>query len=240
MKRGINGYYHLLYKTTNLINEHFYVGIHSTRILEDGYLGSGKRLKAEVKKYGKENFRREILEYCDNRISLACREKEIVNKEFRNNESCLNLTNGGDGDFTACNASEKTKKARKETGRKVLQKAWKDPEYIEKRKKICSTHLRKLHEEGRIKYGSFRGQSHSRETKEKIGKTVSSLQQGEQNSQFGTCWIYHELIGSRKCKKELLPEYLEQGWYKGRNLKILCECVVIGRQAGMRVQCRKA
>lgn len=40
--------------------------------------------------------------------------------------------------------------------------------------------------------------------------------QGSKNSQFGTCWIFHELIGNKKCKKDLLPFYIDQGWIKGR------------------------
>ena len=43
-------------------------------------------------------------------------------------------------------------------------------------------------------------------------------QQGEKNSQFGTCWIWHEIVGNKKCKCHLLPEYIEQGWFKGRKL----------------------
>ena len=35
--------YHFIYKTTNIITERYYYGMHSTDNLEDGYLGSGKR-----------------------------------------------------------------------------------------------------------------------------------------------------------------------------------------------------
>ena len=72
---------HLIYKITNTLNGRFYIGMH-TGSEADGYLGSGKRIRAEVKKYGKENFKKEILEVCSNRKSLEQREAEIVNEEL--------------------------------------------------------------------------------------------------------------------------------------------------------------
>jgi hypothetical protein len=79
--------YHFIYKTTNLINSKFYIGMHSTSNLNDGYIGSGKRLKASIKKYGVDNFKFEILEYCNSRQLLAEREKYIVNQEMIDYES---------------------------------------------------------------------------------------------------------------------------------------------------------
>lgn len=66
--------YFYVYKTTNLINGKIYVGAHSTYLIEDGYMGSGKGIKAAIKKYGRSNFKRELLELCLNRIILLKRE----------------------------------------------------------------------------------------------------------------------------------------------------------------------
>ena len=41
-----------IYKTTNLINGKYYIGMHSTDNLEDVYIGSGKRLWFSIKNYG--------------------------------------------------------------------------------------------------------------------------------------------------------------------------------------------
>lgn len=52
-----------IYLTTNVVNGKLYVGSHKSHTLEfDGYLGSGKILQDAVKKYGTENFTRELLE----------------------------------------------------------------------------------------------------------------------------------------------------------------------------------
>jgi len=54
----------IIYKTLNLVNNKIYVGQHYTSA-DDGYLGSGKILKLAIFKYGKHNFKREILEFVD-------------------------------------------------------------------------------------------------------------------------------------------------------------------------------
>lgn len=219
MKRGTDGYYHLLYKTTNLINGRFYIGIHSTRILEDGYLGSGKRISNEIKKYGKENFKREILEYCIDRITLASKEKEIVTEDLRRQELCLNLANGGEAwDGVNSNKNENYYQIRKENGRTSSRKNWNNLEYIENFKRISSERSKLQHLEKKLFVPTFAGNNHSKEAKNEIGRKNAITQLGKQNSQFGKCWVYHELIGSKTIKKELLPEYLEQGWIKGRKM----------------------
>ena len=81
-----NKKYHFIYKTTNLINSNFYIGIHSTSNLNDGYLGSGKRLKYSIKKNGIKNFKCKILEFLPDRESLVNREIELVNVDLLKEE----------------------------------------------------------------------------------------------------------------------------------------------------------
>ena len=71
--------YHFIYKTINVVTGKYYYGMHSTNNLEDGYLGSGRKLRYSINKYGKENHHREILEFLNSRKELSDREEEIVN-----------------------------------------------------------------------------------------------------------------------------------------------------------------
>jgi hypothetical protein len=89
--------YHLIYVTTCSITGHFYVGRHSTDNIDDGYMGSGKRLSRSLRKYGKDVHQRIVLEVCDDRSSLLKREHEIVSVDLLNDPLCLNLIVGGDG-----------------------------------------------------------------------------------------------------------------------------------------------
>lgn len=89
--------YYFLYKTTNLVNNKIYIGIHGTNNLDDGYLGSGYILRKAIKKYGRKNFKREILINADSYESLAKIEREIVNEDFVKKRNTYNRELGGAG-----------------------------------------------------------------------------------------------------------------------------------------------
>lgn len=88
--------YHYFYKITNLINGKYYYGIHSTNNLDDGYMGSGNLLHKAYKKYGKENFNKEILRFFDNREELANYEELFVNENLITDFNCYNISIGGE------------------------------------------------------------------------------------------------------------------------------------------------
>lgn len=87
--------YHCVYKTVNQINEYFYIGVHSTRNIYDDYLGSGNRLKHAIRKYGKENFQKEIIAVFNTKEEALSYEFEMVNEITLSNTYCYNLTIGG-------------------------------------------------------------------------------------------------------------------------------------------------
>lgn len=206
--------YHFLYKTTNLINNKYYYGVHSTKKLNDGYLGSGKYLKRSINKYGKENFNLQIVEFFTNKENMLEKEKEIVNEKILLDNNCMNLRPGGFGGFSLKEQSENAKKSNAK--QKLLKET--NKEWFDTKCKNISIGNKKAYDEGRRVKGVFcdwTGKKHSEKSKIEIGKKNSITQKGEKNSQFGTCWIYNE-NKNKKIKKEELENYLKSGWIKGR------------------------
>jgi len=217
--------YHYIYKTVNQINGKFYIGIHSTNDLNDGYVGSGKRLWYSINKYGKENFKCEILEYFSDRELLYKKEKELVNEELLKDKMCMNLGiggTGGQGDRFL--TKEQLKKGRKKCDLILKEK------YGENFKSIISKNFynnltqddrKSLNE--KIKIGqqnsnydfgsSFKGKKHNEITKQKIGIKNSIKQKGENNSQYSTMWITNGVENKKVKKNSEIP----LDWYKGRN-----------------------
>lgn len=86
---------YLIYKITNNINQKIYIGFHKTKNINDKYMGSGLHIKRVIKKYGKNNFTKEILFIFDNEIDMFLKEAELVTEEFVKLDSNYNLTPGG-------------------------------------------------------------------------------------------------------------------------------------------------
>lgn len=88
------------YRITNQINWKYYFGIHSTDDLEDGYFGSGKLLKAAIKKHGRENFVLTIIQNYPTRKEASNHERLAVTQTQINDQQCYNVKTGGDNEFT--------------------------------------------------------------------------------------------------------------------------------------------
>lgn len=148
--------YHYCYKITNMKNNKYYYGIHSTNNINDGYMGSGKLLKTAIKKYGIENFKKEIIKFFNTLEELSEFEKEIVNEKMIKDPNCYNLVKGG---------------------------------YFLSDEDILN-----------------------------LKTTMSNIQRGEKNSQYGTCWVTKD-NKSIKINKSELEIYEKLGWTLGRKIK---------------------
>ena len=96
---------HLIYKTTNLVNGKFYIGVHSCNCKSCSYLGSGVALKAAIKEYGRDSFSRETLKVCSSREGAFEIEKNLVN--HRTNKS-YNMASGGRGGQAGVSPTQET------------------------------------------------------------------------------------------------------------------------------------
>jgi hypothetical protein len=206
--------YHYIYKTTYKNSGKYYVGMHSTDNLNDGYIGSGKIIRYAIKRYGKDNFIFEIIEFLSDRKSLIKREIEIVNKELLSDTNCVNIVEGGSGGIKWQTDEQRayiTKKASE-----YQKEKWKDKEYREKITEVLRENTKKNHQQGKIKYNTTKGKNITEEHKQKIGEANKIKQSGSSNSQFGTRWITNGTENKKIKKTSSIPN----GWEIGRRYLI--------------------
>ena len=243
--------FYILYQVTNNLNGKIYVGVHKTKKLDDGYMGSGKVINSAIKKNGIENFTRVILEQFDDSAAMYAREKEVVTDEFLARDDTYNLRRGGSGGFDYINKHN--------LGYTFLND---DAQY----KKSAGTKQCR-----RTKFGYSESEiagfnKHSEILKEKyaIGLTVSvfrelnkdvefiakrtarrrelGVQRGEKNSQFGMIHISDPNTGQSTTipKTDEIP----LGWVTGRNKRYSyckwCQQKFIGRRKCCSDICSKA
>lgn len=168
--------YGYIYETINLINGKKYVGKHKAQVFEgEKYLGSGIRIKNAVSKYGKSNFKVNLIEECETEEILNEREKYWI-KYFNALEDTTyyNLAKGGDGNTSGAGwkGNHHTKEAKLKIG--LAHKGKKVSS--ETLAKIKNTMLNKSEEEKLVikqhRSNSHKNKTHSLEQKEKIQKTL--------------------------------------------------------------------
>lgn len=206
---------HYIYKTTCNITGRYYIGMHSASKLDDGYLGSGKRLRYSFKKHGKTNHTKEILEFLESRQALKDREIQLVNEDLLTDPMCMNLKPGGYGGL--CNAEHKQKflsagtQAAAKSGKNVEKLRW----LFQNDKEWSSKNLEKRSKSLKGLQIWWIGKHHKLESKKKMSASCSIAQSGSKNSQFGKMWITNEIESTRINIGDPIPI----GWGPGRVIK---------------------
>ena len=88
--------YGYVYVTTNKITGRRYVGQHSKPCFDPRYYGSGMLLQRAMKKYNKEDFEVQLLEFCTSKSELDAKEKLYIEK-FNTVKEGYNIALGGQG-----------------------------------------------------------------------------------------------------------------------------------------------
>lgn len=100
-----------IYLTTNLINGKIYIGQRTCQDPStDKYLGSGTILKKAIKRYGKENFHKEILYFCNDKKEMDEMEIWFIEKYNARDQSIgYNIHIGGNNQNGENNSSYDSK-----------------------------------------------------------------------------------------------------------------------------------
>jgi hypothetical protein len=209
---------HYLYKTTCLITNRYYIGMHSTTNLEDGYMGSGTRLRRSIRKYGVENHKKEILEFFETRELLIEAEKKAITSDMINDVNCMNLKPGGTGGFSSKQQIENAIKSN--IKQKILRET--NKEWVTHKQNAMKKTIKEQYENGRVFIGRYdsTGAKHSEDTKKLMSLKKQGYGFGSTNSQHNTCWITKN-GENKKIKKGLIDSYIKDGWVKGRTQSLI-------------------
>lgn len=128
-----------VYCITNTLNGMKYVGM-TSRIIEESkeYYGSGVYITRAIKKLGKQYFKKEIIEICDNIEDLKEREKYWIKTLNTRKPYGYNLTDGGEGTVNLDEESRNNKRKKLK-----LYVGEKHPHYGKKRSKEWCNNISK-------------------------------------------------------------------------------------------------
>ena len=85
----------VIYRITNKLNGHTYIGQHKTKSLlaDDGYMGSGKLIKRAIEKYGISAFEKNYITIAIDQLEANVLERYYIAKE----KPIYNISEGGNG-----------------------------------------------------------------------------------------------------------------------------------------------
>lgn len=206
-----------IYKITNIINGDNYIGQttkdvnkrFNQHVSRSNHDKSNNKFHNAIKHYGKENFKVQIIEECDDEL-LNDRETYWINHYRKINEAKYNIAGGGyNSPFkyktpeeirdivnkTKKTMSEKSEEELKEIHKKCGRAGESNPNFggSEKHKLGCKMFYKNNPGVHKGKNNSFYGKHHSEETKERLSNIhkgncynpMFKIQSGENNFNYG-------------------------------------------------------
>lgn len=146
-----------IYKITNKLNGKSYVGQHKVPKNKENfrrYMGKGIAIRLAIKKYGKDNFEKTILEYIDDDEKheyVSQREIFWIKQENTLYPNGYNISPGGEGGCTK-EAAQKALATRKKNGKlKLSEETKKKISLAHKGKKFSEIHKKNLSKNHHLK-----------------------------------------------------------------------------------------
>ena len=221
---------YIVYKITNIINNKIYIGKHSTINLNDSYMGSGDAIKLAIKKYGRDNFTKEILFEYDNERDAYSKEHDLVDLNFIKRLDTYNKIEGGNGwafgRKHTTYSKEKISKSHK--GRKHTIQSKKNMSIGRKNIILSKTHKQNI--SNSMKNRKFSDEHKNKISKSKTGilfsdehkKNLSLCKTGTRNYQFVGWWIvpWGKFESSKKSATKLISYATIRKWCKKPNIII--------------------
>lgn len=225
--------FHIIYKTTNLINNKIYIGYHfqeKNPYEFDGYFGSGVKLNKAIKKYGSNNFCRETLYVFTCELSALKKEAEIVNESFLLRKDVYNLTLGG-GNPPSQKGIPKSELHKQKIGNSQRGKIITDEAKNKISKKLLGRKKPNRSFSWRKNLSeSLKGKKHSEQSKNKMRENHSDVS-GSKNPMFGKLGQHNPNFG-RKNSSETIEQMKISSL--ASQIELTCpHCHVTGKRAGM-------
>lgn len=221
--------YYYIYKitcTAGSLKDHYYIGQHKTNDLNDGYKGSGVKIKKYYQKYP-HDYKKEILCWCKDEEDMNLKEDFYVGDLYATDSMCLNLRRGGNqvgvSEETRAKMSESKQNISEETRKKISEavKGENHPMYgkhhsEESRKKMSEYRKGKFLGEKNPMYGKSawnkgKNNVYSQETIKKMSESMK----GEKNPAYGRKWMNNGLQ-QKYVKPDEINLYIEKGYSFGR------------------------
>ena len=194
--------FYYLYEVRNKLNNKIYVGVHRTKNLDDGYMGSGSLIVSAISKYGLENFSKIILEYFDTSEAMYAKEAEVVNEAFLSRPDVYNLKLGGAGGWDHLTSEQRafTGPHSVETKQKISKSKSGKPLSEEHKLNLSKNNWAKRNPDAHKAHAKNAGrlggvETHTAESKNKIGESLRC--RNKQNAENG---IPHPLLGFTRAK----------------------------------------
>ena len=165
----------IIYKTTNKINNKIYIG--QSKYNNQNYIGSGKSLLSDIKKYGKENFKREILEFFDTKQEAFDAQEKWINEHNTLSPNGYNVSLKGGHNTRGCWSDESREKVRlAKTGTRLSEETKRKISESSKGKKMSAEAIQNMRE------AKANQTPWTDEAKQKMSKKMSEIKKGINHS----------------------------------------------------------